>query len=606
MGLIFLVWMVYFVLYAPKPQPRPTEITSRRDSTVEVSGAAQEEIAEKTPAVELTGEKDRLLSAVTAEDSAGAPGDEPVDTVVVTTDLYRYHFITRGGVLVRAYLKNYPSFRPNGWDETGETPSVQLIPIRNSRFLASRIFFKEGSVDLSSRTFKASTYSLILDSLRNEGSVTFTSPLQKGRELKLVYLFRNDSYKIEANLHLPKELRQSGENRLEVELGPTLVSNEKNPQDDFNNYGIVYGEQGGEIIAKSLKDLGKSAWSPTEESKILWGGIKSKYFIATFHVPLDPMVSVSATGSLEGRDVTFRGRFPVPQIDKPLHFAAYVGPQSFDQINELNWGLEKILEYGWSIIRPFSKICLAVLLWMHKYIENYGLILIVFALLVKVVFYPLTIKSTKSQIKMQQIQPLMNELREKLKDEPQKLQQETMRLYKEHKVNPLGGCLPLLIQMPVLIGLFYVFQRTIEFRGAEAFWWLHDLSQPDPIHVWPVAMGITTFLQQKLTPTQTDPKMKPIMYIMPVFMTYIFWRFSSGLVMYYTFVNFFQIFQQVYINWRYHGVALPVKKAAPAGAASKPGAGKALAAGAKKSKSGKGASAGLGPKQARTKKGTGK
>ena len=261
MGLIFLVWMVYFALYAPKPQPQPTEITSRRDSAVEFSGAAQEEIAERTPAGDLAGEEDRLLSAVTAEDLAGAPGAESVDTVVVTTDLYRYHFITRGGILVRAYLKKYPSFRPNGWDETGETPSVQLIPTRNSRFLASRIFFQKGSVDLSSLIFRASTYSLTLDSLRDEGSVTFTRRLQGGRELKMVYLFRNDSYKIDVNLDLPKELRQSGENRLEVELGPTLVSNEKDPEDsygDYDFYGIVYGEQGGEIITKSLKRLFKS------------------------------------------------------------------------------------------------------------------------------------------------------------------------------------------------------------------------------------------------------------------------------------------------------------------------------------------------------------
>jgi len=596
MGLIFLLWMIYFALYAPKPGPKPAEITSGRDS-VELSRTPRSELAEKPVISYSEKEEDRLLSGITVTDStAAAEAAVPVDTVVVTSDLYRYHFITRGGILVRAYLKKYPSYRPNGLDETGEIPSVQLIPVSNSRFLASRIFFRNPrknsmeSVDLSDLTFQASTFRLRLDSLRDEGSVTFSRELQGGRELKLVYIFRNDSYRIDVNLTLPKELRATPENLLEVTLGPTLVSNEKDPEKDFIEYGILYSEEGGRIERKSLDDLSGSGWSPTEKRKILWGGIKSKYFITTFYVPHDPMVLVSATGSLKDRKITFRGKFPVPLTDKPLHYAVYVGPQDYDQIQQLNWGLEKILEYGYWIIKYFSIICLRVLLWMHKYIENYGLILIVFALMVKVVFYPLTIKSTKSQIKMQKIQPLMNELRDKYKDDAQKLQQEMMRLYKEHKVNPLGGCLPLLIQMPVLIGLFFVFQRTIEFRGAEAFWWVHDLSQPDPLHVWPVVMGITTFLQQKLTPTQADPKMKPILYIMPVFMTYIFWSFSSGLVMYYNFVNVFQIFQQLYINWRYHGEALPLKKAAPAGApAKKPSTGKAVPASAKKSRARKGA-----------------
>jgi YidC/Oxa1 family membrane protein insertase len=162
-----------------------------------------------------------------------------------------------------------------------------------------------------------------------------------------------------------------------------------------------------------------------------------------------------------------------------------------------------------------------------------------------------------------------------------------MRLYKEHKVNPLGGCLPVLIQMPVLFGLFYVFRLTIEFRGAEAFWWVHDLSQPDPLHIWPFVMGATTYLQQKLSPTQVDPKMKPMMYIMPVFLIYIFWRLSSGLVMYYSFFNFLQIFQQLYINWRYHGEALPKIKAAAAVPAVKPETARPVSAGSSRKRGGK-------------------
>ena len=252
MGLIFLLWMVYFALYAPKTRPRPTEITFPEES-VEVSGAGQEKAPRETPFGDTIREDEGLLSAVTQADSAGMPEAAMlVDTVVVTSDLYQFHFITRGGVLVRAYLKDYPSFGAGDRVDTGETPSVQLIPTRNSQFLASRLFFKNhrynrmDSVDLASLTFEASTYRLTLDSLREEGSITFTRNLQGGRELKLVYIFRNDSYKIDINLSLPSELRISEENLLEVTLGPTLVSNEKDPKKDYENYyEIVYGEEGG-------------------------------------------------------------------------------------------------------------------------------------------------------------------------------------------------------------------------------------------------------------------------------------------------------------------------------------------------------------------------
>jgi YidC/Oxa1 family membrane protein insertase len=593
MGMVFLLWMLYFTVFAPKPQPAPNVITPPGESG---SVTRQNEEPVEYASSDIPGEDDSLLSAMSETESSSETVElEPVDTIVVTTDLYQYHFVSRGGILVRAYLKEYPSFSEDKSEAVGENQSVQLIPAKDSRFLASRLLLQNQKrnrmdfVDLAERNFQVSTTKLTLDSRRDEGSVTFTSKLQGGRELKLVYIFRNDSYKIDAYLSLPGELRRSEENMLEVTLGPTLISNEKNPEDDYTSYGIVYGEQGGGIVNKSLKDLSKSDWSPTEQPAVLWGGIKSKYFLTIFHVPQDPMVSVSASGSLEDQDVTFRGRFSVPQSEKPLHYSVYLGPQSYDQIHELNWGLEKILEYGWPIVRECSKACLWVMLWMHKYIENYGIVLILFALLVRVVFHPLTTKSTKSMIKMQKIQPLMTELKEKYKDDPQKMQQETMRLYKEHKVSPLGGCLPMLIQMPVFFGLFMVFRLTIEFRGAEGFWWIHDLSQPDPLYIWPVVMGLSSFLQQKLTPTQADPKMKPMLYLMPVFMVYIFLKLSAGLVMYYNFFNFFQIFQQLYINWRYHGEALPRKKASVAGSPA-PGskAAKSAAAGAARKKKNKG------------------
>lgn len=554
MFLIFLLWMGYILFLAPKPQPRPELV--------------QEEVRQGE-----TAAKKMLKTEPAAEQLLERPGQEqisridtvevPVDTVVVSSDLYEYHFITRGGVITRAWLKQYPAFKPGDKRNSQSTGPVQLIPEQESRFLYTRLHLKnlERPIELGSRNFTASTKRLNLGAGRQEGSVEFVDSLRGGQEIKIVYTFRNDSYLINAELHLPGELHGSKENAVEVLLGPSIVSNEKN-LDDYNDYGVVYYDKG-EVIKKSLKDLSKSDWAPSGEHSILWGGVKSKYFIGTFFVPESPMASMTGTGNQETKNLEFRGMFPIPAASKPIGFSLYLGPQSYKDLTKLGYGLPKLLQYGWSIIQPFCKISLVIMLWMHEWIDNYAVVLIFFAVLVRVVFYPLTIKSTKSQIKMQQIQPLIKQLREECKDDPKELQQKTLGLYREHKVNPLGGCLPLLIQMPVFIALFWVFRLTIEFRGAEAFGWIHDLSQPDPFYILPVVMGLTTYLQQKMTPTPVDPKMKPMMYMMPVFMVFIFIKFSSGLVFYYTIFNILQIFQQIYINKRYHAPApAPAKPAA--------------------------------------------
>lgn len=582
MLLIFLLWMGYILFIAPKPKPRP-ELAQEQFQQEET---AAKKTREAEPAIEQAlgqPDQDEISRADTVE--------VPIDTVVVSSDLYEYHFITRGGVMTRAWLKQYPAFKPGDKRNSQSTGPVQLIPAEESRFLYIRLHLKnlERPIELGSRNFTASTRKLNLGTGRSgqqEGSVEFLHSLRGGQQIKLVYTFRNDSYLIKTELNLPGELHGPRENAVELLLGPGLVSNEKNSDDDYNDYGVIYYDKG-EVIKKSLKDLSKSEWSPSGEHTILWGGVKSKYFIGTFFVPESPMAGMTGTGNQESKDLEFRGMFPIPAAREPIDLSLYIGPQSYDQFTKLNYGLPKLLQYGWVIIQPFCKIIIAVLLWMHQWIDNYAVVLVLFAILVRIVFHPLTIKSTKSQIKMQQIQPLITQMREEYKDDPKKQQEEMLRLYREHKVNPLGGCLPLLIQMPVFIALFWVFRLTIEFRCEEAFGWIHDLSQPDPYYILPVVMGLTTFLTQKLTPTATDPKMKPMMYMMPVLMVFIFFRLSSGLVFYYTVFNLLQIIQQIYINKRYHAPAPApaksvVKKAQVAAVASTGSKGKKKRPGRKK------------------------
>jgi YidC/Oxa1 family membrane protein insertase len=203
-----------------------------------------------------------------------------------------------------------------------------------------------------------------------------------------------------------------------------------------------------------------------------------------------------------------------------------------------------------------------LLKFFHQWFSNYGVVIILFSVIVKIVVFPLTKKSHQSSKEMQALQPEIARLKEKHKNNPQKLNQATMNLYKEHGVNPLGGCLPLLIQMPLLVSLFQVFRSTIELRGAYFFGWITDLSAPDVIFrlplsiplygdgfaVLPIIMGITMFIQQKMMPTQASGQQKLMSYFMTGFFVLLFNGFPSGLNLYYTLFNVLTILQQKYLT----------------------------------------------------------
>ena len=220
------------------------------------------------------------------------------------------------------------------------------------------------------------------------------------------------------------------------------------------------------------------------------------------------------------------------------------------------------MNFGWTLIRPIAKGVHYLFTKMHVYIPNYGVVLILFSLLVKIVVYPLTKKSYESTQKMQAIQPQLNTLKEKHKNDQQKMSKAQMALFKEHGVNPLGGCFPVLLQMPLLFSLFQVFRSTIELRVAPFVLWITDLSAPDTINnlpftipvygdhiaVLPILMGVTMFIQQKMMPTQAGGQQKLMSYFMTIFFTLLFNNFPSGLNLYYTLFNVLTILQQKFLT----------------------------------------------------------
>ena len=260
--------------------------------------------------------------------------------------------------------------------------------------------------------------------------------------------------------------------------------------------------------------------------------------------------SQEATADLE--DVVIGTlRMALPGTEHPQqHFVLYVGPVEYFRLSALKLQLDRAVDLGWIWVLPFSRALLQLMNWLYGLIPNYGVSIILLATLVRVVLHPLNMSSMKSQRAMMKIQPEVERVRARHKANPTAMNAAIMALYKENKVNPAGGCLPMVVQMPLFIALYSVLFNAIELRQAPFFGWIGDLSAPDlvssvasfPIRLLPILMAGSGFLTQLLTPT--DPKQKPTMYLMNVMMLVFFYNLPSGLVLYWTIMNLLTAAQQ--------------------------------------------------------------
>jgi YidC/Oxa1 family membrane protein insertase len=248
----------------------------------------------------------------------------------------------------------------------------------------------------------------------------------------------------------------------------------------------------------------------------------------------------------------------------------YVGPQEADRLKAYGIGLEKTMDLGWALFRPLTEATLWIMDQMRRFIPNYGVIIILFSVLTKLAFYPLTRTSTRSMKKMQMLQPKIKALQEKYKDNQEKQSKAMMELYKKENVNPMSGCLPLLLQMPVFVALYQALAHTIALRNTPFVWWIDDLSKPDalfsfggfalPLVGWtdfnllPLLMTATMVIQTRMTPTgQAQGQMAMMNTLMPVMMFFFFYQMPSGLVLYWLVNNLMTIYQ----TWRIHQTATP-------------------------------------------------
>jgi len=383
-----------------------------------------------------------------------------------------------------------------------------------------------------------------------------------GAEILLEYTFPGETpYSAGLYVRVDGVGRGEGEEALILTFPEGVAHLERDPKMDRNAAAGI--AQVGSRVVKHRPGRKRDGWREVDSGVIRWAGSRSKYFLAAL-VPREAPDGTVVVTPGRSRVVTPAGpadgiatslRLPL-HLDGPseYRFQLYAGPMQYHVLEEFGAGLEKAMDLGWKVIVPFSRLLLSFFQAVHRVVPNYGLVIIILSVLVKLLFYPLTRKSMESMRQMQLLKPEMDRLGEKYKNDPQRRQQATMELYKKYKVNPLGGCLPILVQMPVFIALYNVLNTSIELRKAPFALWIQDLSAPDkvgevlgfPINILPLLMAATTVWQQKLTPT--DPRQAAMAYLMPVIMTVFFYTMPSGLVLYWTVTNLMAVGQQLWMN----------------------------------------------------------
>ncbi|ASQ91520.1 protein translocase component YidC [Prosthecochloris sp. GSB1] len=546
-ALIMIVWMRFMA-----PENKPLQ-----DASPEVATTLFEE--GKASDGNAAGQaRETGVNSSYGEFSVASEGREELFTI--DNELFTAVLSSHGATLKSMVLKKHLD---------SERQPFDLVKNSDSGSLSLFFLTSDGKqVDTRDLYFTPSVESKEISLSGNRTfSITYGLQTAPGRKIAITWNFTGNSYAVGYDVEMDGLQNAIAGNEYQIQWDGGLAHSEKNDHDELqSSWAAAY--MGGGMMKLDASDPAKT-YREEQSGLAGWVAVRTKYFVASL-IPASATSGVYLTGKTNAEktfeDYTAALKFELPATEK-VHresLSLFVGPIDYNVLHDLDVHLEKIMDFGWDwLTRPFAEyIILPIFNLLNKFIGNYGLIIIIFALLIKLVTYPLTMASTKSMKKMSALQPVMKELQEKYKDNPAKLQSELGRIYKEAGVNPLGGCLPVLLQMPLLFAMFYVFRSSIQLR-QEGFLWAKDLSLPDSIldlgfsiplygdHIalFPILMGGAVYLQQKITPTaQTNDQMKAMLYIFPVMMLLFFNNLPAGLGLYYLMFNIFSIAQTYYIN----------------------------------------------------------
>lgn len=478
--------------------------------------------------------------APVAADST-TPDSMPATTVRAAAPLYTAEFSSRGARLTSFTLTDYHTMA------LGDSGQVELLHPGSTLFGLSLVTGSD-TTDMSGWDFVPSATDLSV----GEGTpLTFTAS-RGSIGVEVTYTLYPD-YRVRVAGHLSGVPTDGG--LLLIQMGDGIRNTENDSTQNFRSYAVV--------TKSSATDRSDFRSFDPGERRILdgpfeWAAIKSKYFVVSVFAFDTANVGGRLTGlaahapadaAKDPTRVDVSAAFPVTATGE-FGWTSYLGPLKYDNLTAMGHDFDDVNPYGWPGLRAIMRFFAVPVRWllveMHQRLHlEYGLVLVLFGILVRVLLWPLNQKAMRANMKMMEIQPHLKSAQEKYKENPQQLQLEMFRLYKEYGVNPMSGCWPMLLPMPILFALFFVFQNAIELRG-QSFLWLNDLSQHDPLYIIPILMGLSMYVLSKVGQRgmPPNPQMKMMLYLMPGMMTFFFLKFASGLNLYYAVSNIASIPQQ--------------------------------------------------------------
>ena len=462
------------------------------------------------------------------------------ETTTISLKLADYTFSSKGAAPISVGLSSYKALDGSNRSVTLRSKSGQLI--------AYRLFLPGDTIDLGQVAFQVDT--------SRPNSLTYQASTN-GAVIAIRYTFAPDSYlvRVSGEVHHPN----ADNGFVALEMPTSLRSAEADSLDDQQHlaYAVKPQREDARGVPFSKLDPGERRLEP---GPITWVAAKNKYFIVGVLVPNGgtPFAEVGITGGPRtGRRATEASAIAVEPIrNGTFSFELYTGPQEWRRLLALGRGFENSNPYGGflqGVVQPFATIVMRILLWMRATLSlSYGWVLVIFGVAVRLLLWPLNQKAMRTSMKMSRLQPELAEIQKRYKSDPQRMQSEIMRVYRDHGMSPfssLSGCLPMLLPMPILFALFFVFQNTIEFRGVP-FLWLADISLKDPYFIVPIIMGLSMFVLSiiGMRNSPPNPQAKMMAYVLPVMMTVFFLNLASGLNLYYAVQNLTAIPQQWLIS----------------------------------------------------------
>ncbi len=538
---VVVVWSIFF---APAPPPPPSEVSEPAPSP----SAPPPAVEAPQPAAPVSPGS-MSSTAPPPEPPPGAPAAQEV-FVTVDTGVARLTLTSQGASVRAVQLQAYHTTLAKG------ALPVEIAPVPGSTALPlhAELSMEQRVIALGQVVFTPSQTAVTLSASQPEGTVVFRGDLGNGRTVHRLYRFHHTNYTFEVSTWVEGLQPPAGSSMLLL-WGPGLLRH----MDDVGRQGQTAEHPRSYVSGKVFHEAPKKPGeTQVEQGQVAWTALADTYFAAVL-MPQEPAGDAIMARRLEGDTLEVGLRTPLTQDQAKQTVRVYVGPKSQPLLEAAEPSLDKLIDLGF--FSPLARPMLQFLRLLNGLVHNYGVTIMLATLLIKIAFWPLTQTSYKSMQAMQKLQPKLKELQVVYKDDRQALNRATMQLYREHKVNPMGGCLPMVLQIPVFFAFYNALLYAIELRHAPfvcwntELWWIGrgicDLSVYDPSYVTPVLMGITMFIQQKMTPTTGDPAQAKIMQFMPLMFLMFFLKAPAGLVIYWLVNNVLSIAQQLFINRTY-------------------------------------------------------